>query len=452
MARRVLLITLLILLSSSIAMADELAVTVYNNNLGVISETRTLEFEKGINRLAFRDVPALIDVNSVRFELIDRGQNVTILEQNYAYDLVSPEKMYAKYLDERIELIDKEGKLYSGELLAYSNNAVTLKEDNGRIKIVTMANITEVNFPLLPEGLITRPTLFWQYQADFSGSREGRIGYQTAGLSWTAEYVGLLNENETGLDLSGWSSINNVSGKTYRDAKLKLIAGDIHRAQRRPGVPTREMDRMTMSAAKGAGFEEKAFFEYHMYTLPRKTTLANKEIKQISLFDPASANVEKIFLFQPDRDPRAVKVNIEFVNSDASGLGMPLPGGRIRVFKADSDGSVILLGEDRIEHTPKDEKVSLTIGTAFDVIGEEKLVERVQVSKQVEERKIEIELRNRKTEDISVTVEKRLWGFFEVLASNFEYEQKDAYTLLFKVPLKAESTATIKLKIRFTRR
>jgi len=449
MSRGVLILMAVIGMASATT-ADEIAVTVYNSNLGVISEVRTLEFDKGAGRLAFRDVPSQIDATSVQFELVDPGKAVTILEQNYAFDLVSPDKIYEKYVDQEIELIAKEGQLFSGQLLAYSGGAVTLRDKAGKIKILTLANISETNFPSLPEGLITRPTLFWNYQSDFDGSTACRVGYQTAGMNWAAEYVGLLDSKDTQLGLSGWSSINNMSGKTYQDAKLKLVAGDIHRAPtpREKGVMM-EADRLMVASA---GFEEKAFFEYHMYTLPRPATLANNEIKQISLFEPATAQIKKIYLYKPDYNSRDVSVKVEFANSREAGLGMPLPAGRVRVFKADDDGSMILVGEDRIDHTPKDEKVSLTIGTAFDIAAEEKLVQQSLISKQVEEREWAIELRNRKNEDVTITVEKSLWGFWEVMSANLPYEQKDANTLVFQVPVEANTTATISLKVRFTNR
>ncbi|MGH8015067.1 MAG: hypothetical protein ACREBV_02635, partial [Candidatus Zixiibacteriota bacterium] len=172
--------------------AEGMSVTVYNSNLGVISEKRTLKFEKGTASLAFRDVPALIDANSVGFT-VEGNRNISILEQNYAFDLVSPEKMYQKYIDKDIELIDKEGKLYTGTLLAFSGGAVTIKEKSGRIKIVLLSQVTEVNFPSLPDGLITQPTLFWKYSSDFSGDVNCEVGYQTSGIGWSAEYVGLLD-------------------------------------------------------------------------------------------------------------------------------------------------------------------------------------------------------------------------------------------------------------------
>jgi hypothetical protein len=312
--------------------------------------------------------------------------------------------------------------------------------------------MVQTNFPELPEGLITRPTLFWNYQSDYSGKLNCRVGYQTAGLNWSAEYVGLLNEKETKLDLSGWASIDNNSGKTYKDAKLKLIAGEINRATPPMRKGMAESDMMTMAAPMATGFEEKAFFEYHMYTLPRPATVADHENKQISLFDPASTTVKKVYYYRPDRNATDVSVEVEFVNSVQSGLGMPLPAGRVRLFKADSDGSMILLGEDQIEHTPKDEEMSLTVGNAFDIKGEQTLVNQTQVSRKVSDQEFDIELRNRKPEDVTIKIEKSLWGYWEITQSTHEYKKKDAGTVTFEVPVKAESTANVKFTVRFTAR
>ncbi|MBU0985156.1 MAG: DUF4139 domain-containing protein [candidate division Zixibacteria bacterium] len=441
----------LLLLASSATVADEVAVTVYNSNLGVVSETRSLDLEKGNGRLAFRDVPERIDASSVRFEVVDRGRKVAILEQNYVYDLVSPEQLYTKYIDQTIEMIDKEGHLYSGTLLAFSSGAVTLQDTAGKVRIIGLDNITEVDFPLLPEGLITRPTLFWLYASDFSGQADCNVSYQTTGLNWEAEYVGRLDKDDTSLHLSGWASINNTSGKTYKDAKLKLIAGDINRAQRGPAALKGSARTMEMAMA-APDFQEKAFFEYHMYTLPRSATLANKEIKQLSLFEPSTVKVKKVYLYQPDQNPTDVTVKVEFVNSTGDGLGIPLPAGRVRLFKADDDGAMILLGEDRVDHTPKDEEVSLTVGTAFDIVAEEKILDHSRISAKVEERTYQIELRNRKDTDITVKVAKNFWGFWEIVSANYEYEKKESNVVHFSVPVKANSTARLDLRVRFTSR
>lgn len=434
---------------AAMAQATDVAVTVYNNNLGVISETRSLDITKGTNRLAFTDVPALIDAASVRVELPNSNNRLTILEQNYAYDLVSPEQMYQKYIDEQIEIVDEDGNLYTGKLLAYNGGAITLLDASGKVKIVSASKVTEVNFPALPEGLITRPTLFWLYNSNADGKLDLRVGYQTGGMSWNAEYVGVLNENETSLGLSGWSSINNQSGKRYENATLKLIAGDISRATQREPRYERKMTLSAM-APDEEGFEEKQFFEYHMYTLPRKATVADKEIKQISLFDPATASVKKAYVYKPEENAKQVAVAVKFKNSQQTGLGMPLPAGRVRLFKADIDGSMVLLGEDLISHTPKDEEVDLKVGYAFDIAAAERLMTQTRISDRVEDREYEVEFRNHKKEAVTISVEKKLWGTFEVLQADFQYKKKDANTLTFDVSVGADQSAVVKYKVRFT--
>jgi len=428
----------------------EVSVTVYNSNLGVVKDSRELEFQKGIGKVSFTDVPSQIDATSVGFEVADPGKNVTILEQNYAYDLVSPDKIYNKYIDKTVDLFDEKGNIYSGMLLAFNGGAVTLKNKDGKIQIIRMEQIVNANFPELPEGLITRPTLFWLYNSDFNGKAQCDVTYQTSGIKWSAEYVGLLSEDEKKLHLSGWSSIENNSGATFEDATLKLVAGDIHRAQVPPPMAKGRQDMLAM-AEKASGFEQKQFFEYHLYTLPRKATLANNEIKQISLFEPASTSVEKEYLYQPDQSGDDVKVMLKFVNSGERGLGMPLPAGRTRVFKADSDGSMVLLGEDRIDHTPKDEEVRLNIGNAFDIVAEQKTTNVTRVSERVTETEYEIELRNRKDDNITVTVEKSLYGDWQILNSNYDYKKKDAYNIRFDLPVDANSKTNLKFTVRITR-
>lgn len=450
--RKAVVLLVVVLLGSSLRAAD-IAVTVYNDNLGVVNEIRSLDFKSGIGQLSFTDVPALIDASSVRFDLVGGGKSVTILEQNYAYDLVGPEQMYAKYIDKQIEMTDEKGNIYKGTLLSYSGGSAIIREESGRVKIVSLGKITEVNFPVLPEGLITRPTLLWKYNSSTSGKQNCNVSYQTSGMSWTAEYVGVLNPTENQIGLSGWSSITNNSGKTYENAKLKLIAGTINRAQRpMMYAKGRTTEMFADGLAASAPFEEKAFFEYHMYTLPRNATLADKEQKQISLFDPAKGAVAKEFLYRPSADAKAVKVMVKLKNSKESGLGMPLPAGRVRMFKADTDGMLVLLGEDQIEHTPKDDSLKVDIGTAFDITAEEKTMNITRVSNNVEERDFEIELRNRKSEGVTVRVEKDLWSYWEVLSSSLPWKKQDAQLVSVSVPIKANEVVTLKMKVRFTSR
>lgn len=447
---KAILLLLLVTILPLTLIAEDMAVTVYNSNLGVVSETRGLEFIKGIGQLAFRDVPSAIDASSVTFEILDSKHSVNILEQNYAYDLVSPDQIYSRYIDKEVDLLDKDGKLISGKLLAFSSGAITLQEKSGGIKIVQLLNIAETNFPKLPDGLITKPTLFWKYNSNYNGLLDCKVGYQTSGMSWSAEYIGVLTSKEDKLNLSGWASITNNSGKTYNDATLKLIAGDIRRASQKKMRGAKAPDISLMSAEYD-GFQEKAFFEYHLYTLPRKATLSNKEIKQISIFEPANTSVTKEYNFNPDANSQKVEVTINFTNSEETGLGMPLPAGRIRLFKGDDDGSLILLGEDNIDHTPKDEKLKVKVGNAFDVVAEEKMVSRTKISNKVDERSFEIEFRNHKKSPVTIKVTKNLWDFWEVLESNLPYIEKDARSIQFDVPVGADESVKLTYKIRFTR-
>ncbi len=442
------LIILSLTLLASAAAAD-VHVTVYNDNLGVIRETRSLQFQKGTGIISFVDVPTAIDATSVGFELVDKSKSVAILEQNYAYDLVSPDKIYSKYIDKDIDLYNKDGQLFSGTLLSFSSGSLVLRDKSDKIQIIRLDQIVNVNFPELPEGLITRPTLFWKYDSNFSGKADAHVSYQTGGMSWTAEYVGILSNDEKSMNLNGWASITNNSGATYKDATLKLVAGSVNRAPAPRAGGAMDYERLMVKAAVPS-FEEKAFFEYHLYTLPRPATLANNEIKQISLFDPASTTVEKVYNYYPDQDAKNVSVKLKFKNSKETGLGMPLPAGRVRIFKADTDKSMILLGEDRIDHTPKDEEVKLTIGNAFDVKAEMKIKDFSKISSKIDEQTIELTLRNHKDQDISVNIEKKLYGDWDILESSHEYEKIDASTIKFVVPVKANGKTVVTFKVRTT--
>lgn len=428
----------------------EVSVTVYNSDLGVIREVRELEFHKGAGRLAFRDVPSRIDPTSVRFQTLDSRRKISILEQNYQFDLVSQEKIYQRYVDKQIELIANDGKIYSGALLAYSSASITLQRKSGELQIIRLDEIANVNFPELPEGLITRPTLFWDYHSDRAGKAKCEVSYQTGGMSWSAEYVALLNDKEDRLELSGWSSIDNRSGKTYTDAKLKLVAGDIHRATPPRRQPLYKSGVMELSAMD-PGFQEKAFFEYHLYTLPRPSTIANNEIKQLSLFPAAQAGVSKEYFYSASAGNKKIDVKLRFANSQDNGLGMPLPAGRVRIFKNDSDGSTILLGEDRIDHTPRDEELLLTVGQAFDLVAEEITRDRRNVSAKVTDYDYKISLRNRKDDDVTIHVIKRLGFDWTITKTSHPFEKKSAGTVQFDIEVPAGEEVELLYTVRYDR-
>jgi len=449
--RQVLVVTILLVASAAILWADNLSLTVYNSNLGVVREVRKLDFMQGNGRIAFADVPSQIDATSVTLEMTDPKLAVEILEQNYAYDLVSPDKIYGKYIDHEIEVITEKGELFSGTLLSFSGGYLVIRQSDGKIRSIVQGTVRDVTFPDLPEGLITRPTLFWLYNSSFAGSADAVVSYQTSGIAWQAEYIGVLGVDEKMLNLTGWVSIDNHSGKTYNDATLKVIAGDIHRVQRETPVYRADMEMaMTAMPKAAAGFEEKPFFEYHLYTLPRPATIADNEIKQISMFDPAQAAVAKEFRYMAEPGQTDVMVYIKTTNTKEVGLGMSLPAGRVRVFKADTDGSMILLGEDRIDHTPRNEEIKLTIGQAFDIVGKTTMMAQRRLSDKASETDVSLEVRNQKETPVTVVVSKSLGGYWEITQSTVDFVKKSATEVEWKLDIPAAGKGVVDFTVRNT--
>ncbi|MCI0406740.1 MAG: DUF4139 domain-containing protein, partial [candidate division Zixibacteria bacterium] len=311
------------------------------------------------------------------------------------------------------------------------------------------SEIRDISFPSLPEGLITRPTLVWTVNSDYSGKQSAEVSYLTTGINWHAEYVAVADPKDENLELAGWVSIENNSGATYPEAKLKLIAGDIHRAEEQGRVMR---EAMVKAAALESAFEEKAFFEYHLYTLNRPATVKDKEIKQVSLFPSTKVKTQKKFIYDGAYYGNRVRVILEFDNSQKAGLGIPLPKGKIRVYKEDSDKSKEFIGEDLINHTPKDEKVKIYVGNAFDVVGTRTQTDYEQVSKRVDRYSFEISLRNHKTEKAQVVVVEHLaYADWEITQSNFPYEKKDAFTVEFLLDLQPDQEKKLNYTVMYKR-
>ncbi len=391
--RYLIIFTLLMMLALSIGYAQDYSLTVYNNDLAIVKIVDEMSFDKGQQIISFTGVTERIDPTSVRFSA--KNGNVNILEQNYRYDLVNSQKVLAKYVDKGITIRVKEGELIEGVLQSVSGDVV-IKGRDGGIKIVKLNAIEQFDFPELPEGLITRPTLFWKLYSGKALKTETEVSYMSAGFDWHAEYTAVVSDDETEMEVSSWVSINNNSGATFKDATLKLVAGEVHRV--RPGLPLRKrmmVEGVTLEGEPRVGFEERGLFEYHLYELKGKTTVNNAEIKQISLFPATTIKASKLFIYDSRQDAKKVTVKMEFVNTEKDGLGIPLPAGKVRVYKRDIDGSIEFIGEDAIDHTPKNERVRLILGSAFDIAAERKVVDSRRISKPVREGSVEISLRNR---------------------------------------------------------
>lgn len=417
------------------------SLTAYNNNLGVVREIRNINLQKGTAAITLTDVAELIDPTSVHIKL-----NANVLEQNYQYDLVSLDKVLKKYINQNIQLLSSNGELIEGKLLSSFGNQIVLQKNNGGL--IMIPNVDKYTFSVnsLPEGLITKPSLIWMVESKQAGAQEAEITYQTRGINWHAEYVAVLNKDDSALDLNSWISLENQSGASYKNAKLKLVAGDVNIVQPQPRFSGIKKDFMMAEAANQ--FEEQEFFEYHIYDLQRPTTISNNETKQISLFEAAGIKASKKYLYSNYRGNNKIAVSIEFDNSEKNNLGMPFPKGKVRVYKSDGK-STEFVGENFIDHTPKNEKIQLKIGDAFDLIGEEVQKENIRISDKVYEQVWEIKLKNHKSENVVIDVERFLGSNWEIKNSNMEYNKKDAQRIVFQAPVKTNSETIIKYTVRY---
>ncbi len=443
-------ISLLLLMSSTFlaqsAKQKSISITVYNNNLGVVKDVREMNIKSGISTVRITNVAQQIDPTSVHIKI-----DGNVLEQNYQYDLVSLSKILQKYVDRKVTLINDRGEIAEGKLLSSFGNQIVLKKKDGTLLMLPNVDKYKISVDKLPNGLITKPTLVWKLDSPKSGKQDVEISYQTGGMNWHAEYVAVLNKSDSKIDINSWVSIQNNSGVTFNNADLKLVAGDVHRAKepRRYGG----MLEYTMAAAKRTNqFNEKSFFEYHIYNLQRSTTLANNETKQISLFEANDVSVQKIYLYKSSQSNDNTKTNvsviIEFTNSKKNNLGMPMPKGKVRVYKSDGS-SIEFIGEDWINHTPRNEKLKLKIGNAFDVLAEEKMINNKRISDKVNEQTFSITLTNRKETDITVNVERYLGLNWEILKSTHKFEKENAQKVLFKIPVKNNSKTVLKFTVRY---
>ncbi len=426
------------------AQNQNVRVTVYNDNLALVHETREVELPKPQGLYSFRDVAAYIDPTSVHFRSLSHPAAVRVLEQNFEFDLVSAEKILSRYLDERVQLSTKQGTAVAGKLLSASGNLV-LQADDQSLKILNVSEVVSTDLPKLPEGLITRPTLVWSVENDGPNKQRVELSYLTTGMSWHAEYVGVLDQDDRNLDLSGWVSIDNQTGATYPEAQLLLVAGTIHRAQP-PQRYMRKAYETAMMAESVQSFEEKEFFEYHLYTLTRASTLKDRQQKQIDLMPTARTPVKKEYIYDATRDAKKVNVTLNFKNSKENGLGLALPAGKVRLYKPEGEAQV-LVGEDLLDHTPRDEEVRVNVGDAFDIVGERTRVSFRQMGERANEERVKIEIRNHKNEAVAINVVEHFSGDWTLREQTVQSTKKDATTAEWKLNVPARGKAEVEYTV-----
>ena len=443
-------------LKSTAQQREEVGITVYNQNFGLVREVRTVDLPNGRSLLEFRDVSERIQTETVSIKSL--GGQLRVLEQNYRYDLLSPQKLLEKYVGKHVKVYrwnEKTGKddEFDAEVLAAGQG--TVLRINGEITYDVPGRIA---FPQLPDNLIAKPTLVWMLEA--GGKQKIEVTYLTQNLNWDADYVFTINDADTLGDITGWVTLNNTTGTTYENAKLKLVAGDVQRVQAQRGYGgAMKSAAPPASAPARPQFQEEGFFEYHLYTLDRPTNLLNSEQKQVTLLEAQGVKVDKKLIFYGAQyyfrgqygqvvSNQKVGVYLDIENKETNHMGMPLPKGTVRVYKADKSGAKQFIGEDNIDHTPRDEKVRIKMGEAFDVVGDRKQTDYKILGSCTTESAWEISLRNHKDTAQAVEVYEPVGGDWELVSQSMPSTKKDAHTFTFRPTIAARGEVKITYRVR----
>lgn len=455
------------------------SLTIYNQNFGVVKDRRKVELANGRTMLIVEDVAQQIDPTTVHFKSLTAPNAVVVREQNYQYDLINPLTLLNKSVGKRVTIRQNLGngqqREVSGIILApvtaavaqtgeggdgtsTSYNGLVIQADDGKI---LLNPVGEAQLHEMPAGLVPIPRLVWLVDSAQAGEHEAEVSYMTQGLTWRADYVVVLSADDKLVDVTGWVTLDNKSGATYENANLQLIAGDVRRIQPPAGLGGGRRNAEMMKADAAPAFAEESLFEYHLYTLDGTTTVRNNEQKQMTLLNANKAPCVKKFvydgrtgfwgIFNPDFRPgeqwdtsnyKKVNVIVEVKNAKPS-LGIPLPKGRMRLYKADSKGSLQFVGEDEIDHTPKDEIVKLKVGDAFDIVGEHKRTNFRRISDKEVEESFEITIKNHKSEEVTVSIIEHLWADWRITQKSGDFVKRDARTVEFPVKVPKDGSATV---------
>lgn len=454
--------------------------TIYNQNFGLVRDIRNVDLKDGVNFVRFEDVAAQIDPTSVSFTSLTAPNSVAVREQNYQYDLIDPTTILSKSIGKNVKfrqfLPSGAVNEISGVLLNSPRAVVSDSEGNVSTHYQGLVLKTDAGVILnpagqaelaeLPAGLVSKPSLLWKLETTKAGTHKSEIAYQTQGMNWKCDYVAIVNDDDTQLDMTSWVTLDNKSGATFKEAALKLMAGDVHKVQPQGYSYMRGDMMMKANGAPAQQFSEQAFAEYHLYSLAGKTDLNNNETKQLSLFNAARIPTKKQFVFD-SRSPavpvygrgyynpqqgseQKINVKLEIQNTEANQLGIALPKGKVRVYKKDKDGALQFIGEDLIDHTPRDEKIRLYIGDAFDLVGERKQMNMNRISDRVYRTTYEVSLRNHKDKEVTITAVEHAHGEWKVISENFQHTKKDSTTFEYnvKVPARGEVKINYEIEIR----
>ncbi len=434
-------------------LAQPVSLSVTNKNIALIEETRTFSLPAGVNPIELVDLPALLDPTSVHVEFSD--QSIRLHEQNFAYDLLDIQKILEKSIGKTIRILHPDLGTTSGILLSIESGMLVIETVDKEWRIIpnyTNGHLVIEEPPVNEKDFVSRPTLLWLLESPSRTQVKAHMSYLTTGITWQAEYTAILNDKETKMSLAAWVILTNNSGKTFQEARLTLIAGDLNLSSGSvpPPMPRRTV-AYEMSKQMDAPFQEREVFEYHSYHMDRKISIDNHQKKQLRLFPELNSGISKTFGYNYQKDLNDISVLISAKNTKKNGLGIPLPMGRIRVYKKEKE-ELFILGEHNILHIPRDEKISIEIGKAFDIKAERTILNRKRETKNTEKLQIAIEFRNRKSEDIEIHVTEPVSRNrdYRILANNINVHKKDAGKVEFIVPVKAKQSNTLNFEILYT--
>jgi hypothetical protein len=445
-----------------------LALTIYNQGTALVRDTRTYTLAPGLNTLNVTDVAEQIDSTSVQFVSLTDPTGTRVLEQNFVFDLVDPFTLVNRFIDQRIRVTVTDGTAFEGVLLSGRGGSIVLLTDDGGVVTVGQDQIRDLRFPSLPGGLITRPTLRWLVESAAGGDQSLEMTYLTDGITWTADYIVLLARDNRTLDLNGWVTLTNTSGAAYPEATVKLVAGEVNRISEDLELDILSANNLVKLSAQPQ-VEQRDFFEYQLYEIARPVTVGSNETKQVEFVSGAGIPATTYYVFkvplslfskQPISERYAgtartgsIRIYLEFSTGEENGLGADLPAGRVRVYQEDIDGAALLIGENRIGHTPEGEDVSLYLGNAFDLVGERSQTRFNLIAANVLEETYEIRLRNRKDDvAVEIRVPETLfrWSNWQILESSLPFEQLDANTIEFRASVPPGGETVITYTVRYT--
>ena len=434
--------------------AQNVSLTITQEDLALVKETKSFSLTKGSNSVVVTNLPVTLYPKSVNFTFKDRS--IKLLEHYFANDLENTQVMLGKSVGRNIRILHPDLGTIQGKLVSVNSGILVIEATDGELRIINdysgfqfiIEKSTEHN------DLITLPSIFCILESNSNSKVETDISYLTSGMNWSAEYTAILDESEKNMSLSTKAVLSNYSGKTYQDCDLVLLAGDINRGlNMRRGVAETRAHQLTgmRSMTSESDFQESENFEYHIYSLGRQLTLENQQQKILPLYPQQNTDISKFFNYNHQQDPTGVSVMISVLNSAENGLGHPLPHGTVRIYKSDND-QLLILGVDNIAHTPKDEKLKIKIGKAFDIVAERKILDRKREGKNNERMKITIDFRNRKSEDVDILVTEPITRRYDyrILSSNIEVYKKEAKQVEFIVPVKANQTNTLDYEILYS--